>query len=65
MSEQPAGEIILYQRGDATAIDVRLDGDAVRPTQEQMVDRAAERGGSALSGNREDGTEENCQEEKP
>lgn len=65
MSEQPAGEIILYHRGDATAIDVLLDGDTVRLTQEQMVGRAAERGGSGLSGNREDGTEESCQEEKP
>ena len=38
MSEQPAGEIILYQRGDATAIDVRLDGDTVWLTQEQMAE---------------------------
>jgi hypothetical protein len=27
MSAQPGGEIILYQRGDAPAIDVRLSGD--------------------------------------
>ena len=38
MSEQPAGEIILYQRGDATAIDVRLNGDTVWLTQEQMAE---------------------------
>ena len=38
MSEQPAGEIILYQRGDATAIDVRLDGDTVWLSQEQMAE---------------------------
>ncbi|CAM5217684.1 hypothetical protein CDEF62S_00651 [Castellaniella defragrans] len=28
-NSQPAGEIVLYQRGDAPAIDVRLDGDTV------------------------------------
>ncbi|HBN8287778.1 virulence RhuM family protein [Pseudomonas aeruginosa] len=38
MSEQPAGEIILYQRGDATAIDVRLDGDTVWLSQQQLAD---------------------------
>ena len=38
MSEQPAGEIILYKRGDATAIDVRLDGDTVWLSQEQMAE---------------------------
>lgn len=34
MSEQPAGEIVLYQRGDAPAIDVRLEGDTVWLSQE-------------------------------
>jgi len=38
MSEQPGGEIILYQRGDAPAIDVRLDGDTAWLTQAQMAD---------------------------
>lgn len=38
MSEQPGGEIILYQRGDAPAIDVRLDGDTVWLSQQQMAD---------------------------
>lgn len=38
MSEQPAGEIILYQRGDAPAIDVRLDGDTVWLSQQQLAD---------------------------
>lgn len=38
MSKQSIGEIVLYQRGDAPAIDVRLDGDTVWLTQEQMAD---------------------------
>lgn len=38
MSEQPGGEIILYQRGDAPAIDVRLDGDTVWLSQQQLAD---------------------------
>jgi len=38
MNEQPAGEIILYQRGDAPAIDVRLDGDTVWLSQQQLAD---------------------------
>ncbi len=38
MSEQPAGEIVLYQRGDAPAIDVRLDGDTVWLSQQQLAD---------------------------
>lgn len=38
MSKQTTGEIVLYQRGDAPAIDVRLDGDTVWLTQEQMAD---------------------------
>ncbi len=38
MSEQPGGEIILYQRDDAPAIDVRLDGDTVWLSQQQLAD---------------------------
>lgn len=38
MSEQPAGEIILYRRGEAPAIDVRLDGDTVWLSQQQLAD---------------------------
>lgn len=38
MSGQPSGEIILYQRGDAPAIDVRLDGDTVWLSQQQLAD---------------------------
>lgn len=38
MSEQPGGEILLYQRGDAPAIDVRLDGDTVWLSQQQLAD---------------------------
>ncbi len=38
MSDQPGGEIILYQRGDAPAIDVRLDGDTVWLSQQQLAD---------------------------
>jgi len=38
MSEQPGGEIILYQRGDAPAIDVRLAGDTVWLSQQQLAD---------------------------
>ena len=38
MNEQPAGEIVLYQRGDAPAIDVRLDGDTVWLSQQQLAD---------------------------
>jgi hypothetical protein len=38
MSEQPGGEIILYQRGDAPTIDVRLDGDTVWLSQQQLAD---------------------------
>lgn len=37
-SQQPAGEIVLYQRGDAPAIDVRLDGDTVWLSQQQLAD---------------------------
>lgn len=38
MSEQPGGEIVLYQRDDAPAIDVRLDGDTVWLSQQQLAD---------------------------
>lgn len=38
MSDRPSGEIILFQRGDAPAIEVRLDGDTVWLTQAQMGD---------------------------
>lgn len=38
MNEPPAGEIILYQRGDAPAIDVRLEGDTVWLSQQQLAD---------------------------
>ncbi|SFU61959.1 Uncharacterized conserved protein [Nitrosomonas eutropha] len=38
MNEQPAGEIVLYQRGDAPAIDVQLDGDTVWLSQQQLAD---------------------------
>ncbi len=38
MSAQPGGEIILYQRGDAPAIDVRLIGDTVWLSLNQIAD---------------------------
>lgn len=38
MTDKPGGNIFLYQRGDAPAIDVRLDGDTVWLTQAQMAD---------------------------
>ena len=39
MSDQPSGEVILYQRDDGTpAIDVRFDGDTAWVTQAQLVD---------------------------
>lgn len=38
MSDQPGGEIIVYQRDDAPAIDVRLDGDTVWLSQQQLAD---------------------------
>lgn len=38
MSEHPGGEIILYQRSDAPAIDVPLDGDTVWLGQQQLAD---------------------------
>ncbi len=38
MSTQPGGEIVLYQRGDAPAIDVRLIGDTVWLSLNQIAD---------------------------
>ncbi|WP_341645569.1 virulence RhuM family protein [Thauera sp. SDU_THAU2] len=38
MSDQPGGEIIVYQRDDAPTIDVRLDGDTVWLSQQQLAD---------------------------
>ena len=38
MSEQPGGEIILYLRDNAPAIDVKLDGDTVWLSQQQLAD---------------------------
>lgn len=38
MNKQTGGEIILYQRGDAPAIDVRLDGDTVWLSLNQIAD---------------------------
>lgn len=38
MSEQPGGEIILYRRGKDSAIEVRLDGDTVWLSQQQLAD---------------------------
>lgn len=38
MTEQPAGEIVLFQRGDAPAIDVRLSGDTVWLSLNQLAD---------------------------
>lgn len=38
MNEQPSGEIILYQRGNAPAIDVRLVGDTVWLSLNQLAD---------------------------
>lgn len=38
MSAQPGGEIVLYQRGDAPAIDVRLIGDTVWLSLNQIAD---------------------------
>lgn len=35
---EPGGEIILYQRDNAPAIDVRLDGETVWLSQQQMAD---------------------------
>ena len=37
MSE-PGGDIILYRRNDAPAIDVRLAGDSVWLSQQQLAD---------------------------
>ncbi len=38
MSEPTGGEFILYQRGDSPAIDVRLDGDTVWLSLNQLAD---------------------------
>lgn len=38
MNGQPGGEIILYRRDDAPAIDVRLDGDTAWLSLNQMAD---------------------------
>ena len=38
MNDQPAGEIVLYQRGGAPAIDVRLDGETVWLSLNQIAD---------------------------
>lgn len=38
MSERPGGEIILYQRHDAPAIDVRLEDETVWLSQQQLAD---------------------------
>lgn len=43
MNEQPGGEIILYQRGDATAIDVRLCGKMVPYRQALKTVKAAQK----------------------
>jgi hypothetical protein len=37
-SAEPGGKIILYQRGDAPAIDVRLDGETVWLSLNQLAD---------------------------
>lgn len=38
MNQQPGGEIIFYQHGDTPAIDVRLDGDTVWLSLNQLAD---------------------------
>jgi len=38
MTEQPPGEIVLYQRDGQPAIDVRLDGDTVWLSQQRLAD---------------------------
>lgn len=38
MSEQPGGEIVLYQRDDKPAIDVRIVGDSVWLSLNQLAD---------------------------
>lgn len=37
-TEEPSGEIVLYQHGDEPAIEVRLDGETVWVTQAQLVE---------------------------
>jgi|GEM_PF-1035138 len=38
MNGQPGGDIILYRRDDAPAIEVRLDDDTVWLSQQQLAD---------------------------
>jgi len=38
MTEQPSGEVILFQRDDAPALEVRLDADTVWLGQQQIAD---------------------------
>ena len=38
MKDQPGGEIVLYQRGDEPAVEVRLEDETVWLTQSQLVD---------------------------
>lgn len=38
MGDEPSGEIVLYQRDGAPAIEVHLEGDTVWVTQAQLVD---------------------------
>lgn len=38
MSEQPTGEVLLYQRDGAPALEVRLDADTVWLSQQQIAD---------------------------
>jgi hypothetical protein len=38
MSDQPVGEIVLYQRDGEPVIEVRLDGETAWLTQAQMVE---------------------------
>jgi len=38
MTDQPSGDIVLYQRDGQPAIDVRLDGETVWLSQQQLAD---------------------------
>ncbi|MDR2155493.1 MAG: helix-turn-helix domain-containing protein [Burkholderiaceae bacterium] len=38
MNEKPSGKVILYQRGDSPAIDVRLTGEMVWLSLNQLAD---------------------------
>ncbi|SFP86691.1 MULTISPECIES: hypothetical protein [unclassified Pseudomonas] len=42
MNQEPAGEIMPYQRGYATTIDFHLDGETVWLTQEKMAEQPSE-----------------------